>query len=254
MPTRLSDSEKFKHSNMRVFSVSSVIVILFTLTGCETWNAENAARPDVAPPSEWSAPFDASSDSKEPVNGWLDDFASAELEGLVDEALAGNPSLLSALASLDAAYYNAKIAGARLYPSIGLDGSLRRARSNTATGNRIYSNSGSVSAGVSWEVDLWGRVRDGKRAAEEDFAASEAAYAGARLSLVANVTRLWIRAIAAKQQLDLAERTLASYEDNVEIVQSRFEQGISTALDLQLIRSTAASTTEAPWPEQGHAR
>ncbi|MEM9025746.1 MAG: TolC family protein, partial [Verrucomicrobiota bacterium] len=86
-----------------------------------------------------------------------------------------------------------------------------------------------------------GRLRDSANAADSDFAASEAGYQFTRLSLAANVARTWIQAIAAKKQLDLAERTYALWEDNVEIINSRFERGISTALELQLIRSDAFS-------------
>ena len=223
---------------MRPFLIISSASLLLTLSGCKTWDADNADTPTIDAPVNWSGV----SGSASVDDGWLETFQSAELEGLVDEALENSPSILGSLSSLDAAYYTAKISGASLYPRVTADASYRRAQSNTPTGSNVYSNSANASLGVSWEIDLWGRVRDGRDAAEADFLASEAAYEASRLSLAANVARVWIQTIAAKQQLDLAERTLASYEDNVEIIQSRFEKGLSTALDLQLIRSTAATT------------
>ena len=223
---------------MRPLLTISSAALALTLSGCKTWNSEEAPSPLVDAPIDWSGV----SGSASVDDGWLETFQSAELEGFVDEALQNSPSLFGSLSSLDAAYYTAQISGASLYPRITADGSLRRNQSNMPTGSNVYSNSANASLGVSWEIDLWGRVRDGKKAAEYDYLASEAAYEASRLSLAANVARVWIQIVAAKQQLDLAERTLESYEENVEIIQSRFEKGLSTALDLQLIRSAAATT------------
>ncbi|MGB0370896.1 MAG: efflux transporter outer membrane subunit [Opitutales bacterium] len=217
--------------------ITSSFILVFS--GCETWNAKDAPTPEIETPEAWSS--DAESGA-EILDAWLTDFESSELEQLVEEALEKNPSIQASMASLDAAFFNAKISGARLFPTITADGSLRRSLSNTQTGQNIYSTSANASLGVSWEIDIWGRVRDAKNAAKFDYLASEASFDAARLSLAANVARLWIQAIAAKQQLNLAESTLESYEENVEIINSRFERGISSALDLQLIRSTAAST------------
>ena len=227
---------------MRLLTALLGTATTISFSGCNTWNAKNVSSPEVDFPVEFAASIAADFETTGKTGSWLEAFQSTELEGLVFEALEKNPSILGSAATLDVASYNARIAGVRLYPNIGLDGALRRNRSNTPNGTRVYSTSASVSAGVSWEIDLWGRVLDGKRAAEYDFIASEAFYNASRLSLAAEVARLWIRTVAERQQLDLSNRTLESFEDQVEIIEGRCERGISEALDLQLIRSRAAST------------
>ncbi|MGA0058844.1 MAG: efflux transporter outer membrane subunit, partial [Planctomycetota bacterium] len=89
-----------------------------------------------------------------------------------------------------------------------------------------------ASLNLSWEVDLWGRVRAARSAA----AATED-LRGAQLSLAARTARAWFACVEARQQLELAEATAGSFARTEEMVRERFERGVRPALDFRLARS-----------------
>jgi multidrug efflux system outer membrane protein len=177
----------------------------------------------------------------------LSALGSAELVGLVDEALASSPDLAGAVARLDAAEALLGISQGPLLPSIGADLQNSRSQINLAARGIPVPNpirtfgawNGSFAA--SWEVDLWGRIRAGVRAAEADLAASSADLEAARVSLAGQVVRAWLILGEARAQRELAERTLESWRQSERQVAQRFEAGLGRALDLRLLRTSVAS-------------
>ena len=106
-----------------------------------------------------------------------------------------------------------------------------------------HSESYSVSLNLSWEVDLWGRLRNLHQATIEDFEATEADYRGARLSLAANIAKAWCDLFAAKKQVELAEQTRDLFQRNYRITERNYRAGDPTAspLDVQFGRNNVAS-------------
>ena len=91
-----------------------------------------------------------------------------------------------------------------------------------------------VSLDVSWEIDLWGRLRNTARAALADLQASAADLRGAQLSIAGQTTKAWFAIAEAQQQIDLSSQTVQSFRSSAEQVRERFEAGIRPALDLRL--------------------
>ncbi|MGE9296791.1 MAG: TolC family protein, partial [Puniceicoccales bacterium] len=91
-----------------------------------------------------------------------------------------------------------------------------------------------IGVGATWEIDVWGRLRDRQSAALADVQASLATYRGARLSLAARTATAWFRAIEARQQLELATNTYESFNIATEAIRGRYDRGVSPALDLRL--------------------
>ncbi len=182
---------------------------------------------------------------------FLDQLGDPRLEALIVEALGHNQSLMAAAQRVEAVAAQGVIARAGLYPSVlaGLD--FQRNRRNyiglpiPGIGDSVLtSTTSSWNSGLSasWEVDLWGRVRAGARAADADSRAARIELEGARLSLAGQVCRAWFILLEAHQQLLLAEQTLASWETSERWARSRFDAGVGPALDLRL---TAANTARA---------
>ena len=185
---------------------------------------------------------------------WWRSFDSPALDALVEEALAQNHDLAIAAARVAAAEAEARIAGADLYPAIGIGLTGRRARQNfigfpiPGSDSDVLSTTSTnlgLSLDVSWEADLWGRLRARQRAAVAEVAASRADLEGARLSLAGLVVRTWIALIEAGQQIALAERTLASRSDTRRRVEARYRRGLTNSLDLRLARSEAAQASSS---------
>ena len=99
-----------------------------------------------------------------------------------------------------------------------------------------------LTLGAQWELDLWGRVRAGKRAARANALGQAADFAGARHSLAGQVAKGWVMAIEARQQVRLAKLTLATHEITAAQIHARFELGIVSSLDARLAKANFAST------------
>ncbi len=108
----------------------------------------------------------------------------------------------------------------------------------TPPGASRTSESASLQAGVvSWELDLFGRVRNLESAALQDFLATEAAHTGSELAITAAITRAYVSIATDKEQLALAEATRGSYRETLELFEKRRELGFGSDLDLERARS-----------------
>jgi len=106
---------------------------------------------------------------------------------------------------------------------------------------RIYINNYQLSARISWELDVWGRIRDETRAAYNEAFATLADLDGARLSVATQAAQGWYDLIEARLQRELAERTVKARADSLRITERRYQRGIASSLDVRLSRSQLAS-------------
>lgn len=190
-------------------------------------------------PAEWEAA--ASGEAFEP-QGWMEDFNDPQLEKILEEALAHNFSLMAAQARLDAQLAGSDIGKAEIWPTLGVTGSANRSRRNSANGiqQTPVAETYSLNGRFNWEIDLWGKLRNGYRGDLADAESAVADFEAARLSIAGRTARAWYAAIEAQQILDLAERTLEAFESNQRIVEEGFERGIGGALEVRLIRANVA--------------
>ncbi|MDP0495943.1 MAG: efflux transporter outer membrane subunit [Verrucomicrobiota bacterium JB024] len=208
-----------------------------------TWTAEHEGlgTPEAVPGAAGERLF---------ADGWLADIDDPALTALVEEAIAKNYDLQATAARLQIAEANAAIAGAVQWPQLNAAFGGARQKGNFSSsglggtglgGSSYYANNYQAGLDLSWEIDVWGRVRDGASAALADAQAAAATYQGARLSLAAQTAKAWFNAIEAQLQVELAQETFKSFTDTAEVIQRRYERGVSPALDLRLARAQAAS-------------
>lgn len=198
-------------------------------------------------PSQWSG----GAASPGPVGAaWWESFGSPGLIEAVNEALQNNLDLHAAAARLEAAAAEARVAGAALWPTLGASFNAQRQQQNFiglpipgARGGVLTArfNSFGVGLNTSWELDLWGRVRAGKRAALAEVQASEASLAALRQSIAAQTAKAWLAALEAQRQVDLSRRTVRSYELTARQTRARYARGLRSALELRLASNTLAS-------------
>ncbi|MFT4569566.1 MAG: multidrug efflux system outer membrane protein [Hyphomicrobiaceae bacterium] len=221
---------------------ATLTVILVSVAGCSTGRPATSLAPEL--PSGWSAEHGVFTDPVKDV--WWTTFADPNLDLLVAEALVSNRNLKAASERLEAAAAQARIAGAALVPALSASGSGARAKRNfigfpdfsgagdPAATPRVLSVTNSsfgVSLDLSWEIDLWGRVRAGRRAAFQDATAVAADLAAARHSIAGQTAKAWFAAIEASHQLELAEETAANFAETADRVWARYIKGLRTALD-----------------------
>ncbi|MCU0975211.1 MAG: efflux transporter outer membrane subunit [Steroidobacteraceae bacterium] len=221
-------------TSRRVLPVAAVVAA--TLAGCALQDPPSRdelnrdAFVEMVPPGQWAEPGAAAG----PVEaGWLAAFADERLDALVAEALARNPDLRVAGAQVEQAAAYVRIAGGSIYPAVNL---LGKTSGGDGSGAEPL-NAGIVSA--SWELDVWGRVRYGARAAEDQFAAAEADYAYARQSLAALVVRGWVLATEAELQRQLAAESLAAAEKLLSLARDRQRVGIGSELEVRVAAGNA---------------
>lgn len=218
---------------------------LLGLFGCATPPESQVGDMPASYPSNWTAnavtdetdyvPLDAQ------TGGWIDDFNSEQLRPLVDEAIARNYDLQATAASLGIASADATIAGADSYPQINGQFDASRQKQDLG-GTTTEFNTFLIGVGATWEIDVWGRLRDRQSAALADVQSALATYEGARLSLAARTATAWFRAIEARQQLELATSTYESFNSATQSIDKRYQRGVSPALDLRLsLAQTAAA-------------
>ena len=184
-------------------------------------------------------------------NKWWKHLGVVALDSLVIEAWAHNHDLQAAAARLDMARAQALLAGTSLQPQLGagVRGAPLRKQNYAGFplpgGGDEVPSSTAQSYGVelilSWEVDLWGRLRAGAAAALADMQASEADLRAAHLSLAAQIARTYCAAIEARGQVDLAAATVENYRLSNAQIQRRYQRGLRTSLDLRLGRSSLAA-------------
>ncbi|NDV60905.1 efflux transporter outer membrane subunit [Puniceicoccales bacterium CK1056] len=216
-----------------------IVAVAMLSAGCVQVTPPGEETLSVTVPQGWGT----GSVSGSPADGWIESFGDEGLSAVMAEALSGNLQLQAALSRLEQAEALARIEGADRWPDLSLSGSASRQMSNNLIDPPVRTRSDrfGLDAVVSWELDLWGRVRARALAANADAEAAQADYAALRLSIASRVANAWFATIAARRQEALALETVTSFEANLTTVQERFERGLSPALDLRLTRANVAN-------------
>jgi len=189
--------------------------------------------------AEWTAP---AGDTGTVDDGWLKNFHDPQLDALVKEALdTQNPNMRLLSSQVDRATASARLAGAALKPTVGLGADL----SGTGGDSAVSGTEGSVGVGVSWEADIWGKVRAGATAADENLQATVADFEWARQSLAAQVAKTWFLATEIKQQVGLARDTVDIMEQLTELVENKQKVGQVSMQDVYLARADRDKAQDA---------
>jgi outer membrane protein, multidrug efflux system len=178
--------------------------------------------PNMKLPAAWVEP----SASGSVQDNWVGALGDQQLSALVVEAITYNADLRVAAARVEEAAAGVKASGAQLYPSVTLLG---------RTGGKVGgdgSGIGGVLVPASWEIDLWGRVRYGRRAAEDRYASAEADAAAAAQSVAALVAKAWFLTIASRQQRDLAAEMVTNANGNLRLAEDRKRIGPGSDLEV----------------------
>lgn len=163
---------------------------------------------------------------------WWEQWNSAELNALVEEALSENFSLSAAWARLEQAEASLSKADAGRFPTLGASGNARRDRSIGEDRDTIENDSGSVGLSASWEIDLWGRIRSSSNAARLDRDASKEDLQATAISLVSQIVQTWLQLGEQHGQRVLLREQISLSESTLELIQARFARGQSSASDL----------------------
>jgi len=189
-----------------------------------------------------------------PRDSWWTLYDNAELGELEKRLIAGNPTLAAALANYAHAKALADQARAGLLPTLAVSGGVGRNRESINAPLRgpttpTYYNDNLVGGSVSYELDLWGQIRNEVAAGEANAAAAAADLEYARLSLIAQLAQDYIELRSLDRDSAILDQTIGAYARALELTAQRHNAGIAPGLDvsqaetqLDAARSQAAQT------------
>jgi NodT family efflux transporter outer membrane factor (OMF) lipoprotein len=188
------------------------------------------ALPNLRVQQSWAA---TAGSSGTVADRWLASFNDPQLDALVAEALAYNPDLRVAAARVEQAAAYVSLSGSTLYPQVNL----------RASGSLGADSSGVQGVGlfVNWELDLWGRIRAGQQASQDQYfsAGLDAEYA--RQSIAALVAKSWFLATEARLQKGIAEDMVVAAGRLLALAQDRLRVGVGDESDVTAARASLAS-------------
>ena len=207
-------------------------LVSLLLTGCSL--APDYQRPESPIPASYTATV---TNNAVKATEWQQVFTDPALQKLIDTALKNNRDLRVAVLNVEAYQAKYRIQRAAQLPTLTASGSQTRQLAYDA-----ISNTDTATVGISaYELDLFGRVQSLKDQALETYLAQEATQRSTQLSLIANVASAYMTLLADQDLLRLAEQTAKSYEQSYQLIDQRYQAGISSSLDLSQSRSNLES-------------
>jgi multidrug efflux system outer membrane protein len=225
-----------------------VICILFLLlAGCAI--GPNYHRPNVHAPPAFRGDAVALTNSMGDMP-WWQLFQDPTLQALIATALTNNYDARLAVARVEEARAILAQNRSYLYPQVGYEGSVA-AGTNAVSGTPFYGGDGQYVYGagtVSWEIDLWGRLRRLTEASQAEFFASQEARHNVTISLVANVAQTYFQLLALDEELLIAQESTNSFGESLKIFSERLRGGVSSKLETASA-SAALASASATIPE-----
>jgi NodT family efflux transporter outer membrane factor (OMF) lipoprotein len=211
------------------------LLIALLLAGCVAKSPPNAAPP---PPPAATGPFVGAADTSPLPGEWWRLYGDAALNEHVARALVANRDIRVAVANLDAARANSRLAGAARTPDVVLESgaspTTRGANQPSTTG--VPKSSYELGAEAVWEADLFGRLRNQSSAASADAEAVAAARDGVQLAVVADVVGAWLDLCWADELARVATRQITTQRALAETVSRQVKVGEVSPLELAQVR------------------
>ncbi len=201
------------------------------LAGCVAKPPPNAATP---PPAAASGPFVGAPDAVPVTAEWWRLYGDDALNDHVARALAANRDLRVALATLDAARANARLAGANRTPDVMLESGASPATraANQPSTSAVPTSGYELGLTAAWEIDLFGRLRNQSSAASADAEAAAAARDGVRLAVVADTVAAYLDLCWAGELAGIAAIQIEQQRRQVETVSHQLRVGEVSPLEL----------------------
>ncbi len=231
--------------------MSVAVATLLALSGCTL--APTYVRPAAPVPADLAAvdaaPAAGAATDTLAMPDWQQVFLDPRLRQTIALALQNNRDLRVAVLSIDKARAQYRIQRAAQLPSFDANASMSRGRSSAASnddGVSQVSTSDTLQVGLSsWQLDLFGQLRSLKQEALQNWLSSAENQRNVRLTLVAQVAAAWLTVGADQAQLALAQQTLDSQAQTLQLTERRHSIGSASGLDLAQQQTSVESARVA---------
>jgi len=225
------------------------VALTFVAVGCAV--GPNYKRPQVAVPTQWTVP-PARGTSAKPIerDDWWASFQDAELNSLIERAVAQNLDLKLALERVQEARAARGVARSSYFPSVDATVSATRNRQGviapTAPGvAKIFPvefNNFQGGLAASWELDVFGGIRRGVQAATSDAAAADENRRDVLVILLGDVGRAYAQLRGFQKRLEIANKNIKTQQDTLDLTTARAKAGLATELDVSRAAAQLQST------------
>lgn len=229
--------------------LTTALLNTLTLSSCVV--GPDYQQPKVTSPETWRVSYKAASDVSN--THWWQQFQDPVLDQLIETALLENKDVRIAAARMQEFAARIDIANSGFLPQIGYSaaGSRNRAPGNFfGSGKDRSYNSYSASANVSWELDLWGKIRRSDEAATADFLTEKENRRSVILSLVSTVATSYVILRQFDRQLQIANHTLESRTESLRLFRLKFKGGVISELELAQVQTEYEDAVAAIPPLQ----
>lgn len=228
--------------------LAALFPLILALSGCVV--GPNYHRPRVQTPAQFRGADTMAQQADSLADlPWWGVYADPVLQDLVRTALANNYDLLTAARRVEQARAMAAEARAAFYPAAGYESALSTGRNefagNSTVNGGVVRGAFAAVGRVSWEADMWGRIRRSNEAALAAYLQTEEARRGVRLLVASETAQAYFELLGFDLQLQIARRTTESFDATVSLFQRRLEAGAASRLDTsraEAARAAAAST------------
>jgi len=234
-------------------AAAATVAFLFAATSSQAGSllvGPDYKRPTNSVPSEYKAVELGEWKEGRPLDNcakgrWWEIYGDQVLNDLEAQAVVSNQELRAAMARVDQARATARVARSELFPTLDANPSYTRQRyspNQEPSFGPITANTYSLPLDLSYEVDLWGRVRRGFESARADAQASLASFYGVLLTLHSDVAQNYFALRALDAEIETVSSTVQLRKEQVRLVRSRFEGGIGNELDVARAETELANT------------
>ena len=240
-------------------------LLFFLFFGCVTKQEVRVESLDISIPDAWVTPITSS----ENISGdWWSIFEDATLDTFLVRLKTESPDMRSLVQNQKMALYNAKINGASIYPSFNLvarsdtnvqnlsgfgfaDSFFNDSNGNDSSNTSEQTSSSVLSFGnrnfglginLQWEIDVWGRLLNGRKAAYKDYESIKYDLSYLQFSTLIRGTQLYFSAKEAAAQLELSKESYQSLVEIRDLVKERYEKGLRPSLDYRLSETSVATS------------
>jgi NodT family efflux transporter outer membrane factor (OMF) lipoprotein len=219
------------------------LALLLLLAACEV--GPDYQRPSVETPPAYkeiggwkqAEPQDAGS-----AAAWWSVYGDAELDGLMRQIDISNQNLKASAAAYREALALTAQARSALFPTLSVSGSAQGVSTGGSAGGTSSNGQFSASSGVSWELDVWGKIRRNIESAEASAEASGADLAAARLSAQSQLAADYFQLRVADELKRLLDANVTAFVRSLQITQNRYDAGTAARTDVASAETQLEST------------
>ena len=206
-------------------SITLTLALLMSVQGCKV--GEDYERQEMPIPQTFSQDFPK--DSAISNIPWWELFQDSVLVDLIDSALINNQDIQIAISRMQEAALQIDVARADYYPLIGYNAYGSSFANSEVSG---LNNQAGGGLNVSYTVDLWQRIKTQNRIALQNYLASEEAFKSLNIVIVAAVADAYVTLRDADNRRIIAEKTAQNFQDNLDVMQARYNAGFISEVDL----------------------